>query len=60
MPDMRPNSSPEFDRFTRVMDALMSVPHSELQAKLDEEKVKKAAKKRAKISPASRASVDKG
>ncbi len=58
---MKPQRSPEFERVTRVMDALMSVPHAELKAILDEEKKLKAAKKRAKISPASaRALVDKG
>jgi hypothetical protein len=52
--------SPEFERFTRTMDALLAVPHAELKAKLDEEKELKAAKKRAKTSPASRVSADKG
>jgi hypothetical protein len=58
---MKSQPSSEFERFNSVMDGLLAVPHQELQAKLDEEKKLKAArKKRAKISPASRASADKG
>jgi len=57
---MKSQHSPEFERFNRVMDGLLSVSHKELKAKLNEEKRLKARKKRAKISPASRASSDKG
>ena len=54
--------SPEFENFDKVMDGLLSVPYSELQRKLEEEKQAKAKqkKKRATSSPASvRASVSR-
>jgi hypothetical protein len=35
-----------FGKFTKVMDGLMSVPHSELKRVLDGEKKQKARKKR--------------
>ena len=47
------------DRFDKVMDGLLAVPYKELQQKLDEEKKTKAARKRAKTSPASRVSSDR-
>jgi hypothetical protein len=43
----------EFDNFDRTMRQLMKVPHSEIKAKLDEEKTAKKRKK-AKRSSASR------
>jgi len=43
-PDERTGISP-FDRFTKAMDGLMSVPHSEIKAKLDAEKKAKQRKK---------------
>jgi len=45
-----------FQQFTRAMDALMQVSHSELKEVLDKEKQEKGRKKRAKTSPASRVS----
>ena len=50
--------SPEFENFDKVMDGLLSVPYSELQRKLEEEKQAKAKqkKKRATSSPASSSS----
>jgi hypothetical protein len=51
-----PKTSPEFDNFRNFVKAVISVPHSEIKAKLDEEKKSKERKKRAKASPASRAS----
>ena len=42
-----------FDNFTKAMDGLMRVPHSEIKKALDQEKREKAAKKRAKNQPAS-------
>lgn len=55
---MGQKKSPEFEKFDKVMDGLLSVPYSELQEKLEEEKREKAKKKekRATSSPASRAS----
>lgn len=55
---MKMKRSPEFDNFDKVMDGLLSVPYSELQKKLEDEKQEKAEqkKKRATSSPASRAS----
>ncbi len=49
-----------FDKFTKVMDGLMTVPHSELKRALDREKKHKARKKRARTSRASHASGGKG
>jgi inner membrane protein involved in colicin E2 resistance len=50
----KPNKSTEFDEFDRVMGGLLSVPYSELQRKLEEEKrAKVEKKKRATSSPAS-------
>ena len=47
-----------FDKFTEVMDGLMSVPHSGLKRLLDREKKQKARKKRARTSRASHVSDD--
>lgn len=55
---MKPKHSNEFEQFDKVMDGLLSVPYSELQRKLEEEKQAKAKQKgkRTTSSPASRAS----
>ncbi len=45
---MKPESNLEFEKFTKVMDGLMAVPYKELQKKLEEEKRRKAKKKRTK------------
>jgi len=42
--EMTKNS--EFDNFDRTMRELMKVPHSEIKAKLDEEKKSKKRKRR--------------
>jgi hypothetical protein len=47
-----------FENFTKAMDHLMTVPHSELKRVLDREKNQKE-KERAKASPTSRASKTK-
>jgi len=52
-----PKTSPEFDNFRNFVKAIISVPHSEIKARLGAEKERKARKKRAKTSPASRASA---
>lgn len=44
----------EFDKFDRTMRDLMSVPHSEIRAKLDAEKKAKKRKPK-KTSPSDRA-----
>jgi len=49
-----------FEKFTKVMDGLMSVPHSDLKRALDREKKQKARKKRSRTSRASHASGGKG
>jgi hypothetical protein len=54
---MKPNPRTPFENFTRAMDGLMTVPHSALKAALDQEqqeRIEKAKRKRARISPASR------
>jgi hypothetical protein len=55
---MKQKHSEEFENFDKVMDGLLSVPYSELQRKLEEEKQTKAKKKKRATSslPASRAS----
>jgi len=55
---MKPKPPDEFAEFDKVMDGLLSVPYSELQRKLEEEKRAKAKQKegRATSSPAPRAS----
>ncbi len=58
MGPVKSNRKTPFQQFTRMMDALMSVPHSELKQKLDEEK-RGRKRKRAKRASA-RASNDKG
>lgn len=51
---MKSKQSDEFEKFDKLMDGLLSVPYSELQQKLEEEKRAKAEKKkRATSSPAS-------
>ncbi len=52
---MRNKPTDEFGEFDKVMDGLLSVPYSELQRKLEEEKRAKAKQKekRATSSPAS-------
>lgn len=56
---MKQKDSDEFDEFDKVMGGLLSVPYSELQHKLEEEKQAKAEKKKRRAtssSPAARAS----
>ncbi len=58
MVPVKSNPKTPFQKFTRTMDALMSVPHSELKQKLDEEK---RGRKRKRTKRASvRASNGKG
>jgi hypothetical protein len=49
----------EFDKFREFVKRVISVPHSEIKSKLDEEKRQRELKKkkRAKTSPASRVST---
>lgn len=56
---MKDKQTAEFDNFDKVMNGLLSVPYSELQRKLEEEKQAKAKHKKKRAtssSPASRAS----
>jgi len=50
----------EFEKFDTVMRKVLSVSHKELQRREKEWKRKRARKKRAKTSPASRALNGKG
>ena len=52
---MRSKPSPEFEQFDKVMGGLLSVPYSELQKKLEEEKRGKE-KQKEKRATSSRAS----
>ena len=52
------NEQGEYGKFKSFMRRLVAVPHSEIKAKLDAEK--KAKKRRAKRSSASRASGEAG
>jgi hypothetical protein len=57
------NEPGEFDRFTDFMRRLVAVPHSEIKAKLDAEKLIKEQKRKSKASKSSasgHASRDKG
>ena len=57
---MKPKSeSSEASRFDAVVRSLLSVSHEEIQKRDKEWRRKRAAKKRAKILPASRASGSK-
>jgi len=62
MPKHPDNSSTsqtgDFDKFKNFMQRLMSVPHSEIKAKLDAEKQAKKRKRRSKAS-ASRVANDR-
>ncbi len=53
------SSSPEFEKFDKTVKKVLSVSREELQRREEEWKRKRAAKKRAKTSPASRASDSK-
>ena len=50
----------DFEKFDAVMTKLLSVSHDELKRREREWKRKRARKKRAKTSPAFRASTGKG
>ncbi len=52
-------ANPEFDKFDTVMRTILSVSREELKGREKEWKRKRAQKKRAKTSPASRASNGK-
>jgi hypothetical protein len=52
------NPTGDFDQFTNFMRRLVAVPHSEIKARLDEEK--RARKRRAGKSSSARASRAKG
>ncbi len=52
-------NSPEFEAFDNAVRKVLSVSREELQRRENEWKRKRTAKKRAKTSPASRASRDK-
>jgi hypothetical protein len=47
MAKANPKNTP-FEKFTRAVDALMRVPHSEIQKALEQEKREKAERKLAK------------
>jgi hypothetical protein len=51
------SDSSEYARFSDALRKVLSVPHSELKAKLDAEKRQRARKKRAKLSSVSRATA---
>jgi len=53
-----PKTSSEYAAFENLLRRVVQVPHSEIKAKLDAEKRAKK-RKRAKTSPASRASGEK-
>jgi hypothetical protein len=56
---MKPDTSPEYQRFENLLKTVLSVPHSEIKRREEEYKKQRAAvknKRRAKTSPAVRAS----
>jgi hypothetical protein len=54
-----PTHTNEFEKFDAVMKKVLSVSHDELKRREKEWNRKRAQKKRAKTSPASRASSDR-
>ena len=56
---MKKNISEEFEKFDDVVRRVFSVPRNEIVKREKEYKRERAKKKRAKVSPASRASSDK-
>ena len=50
----------EFDNFDRTMRELMSVPHDEIKAALDAEKLQKKKKRKAKKKPSASDRADGG
>ena len=54
---MKTNPESDLERFNAVLRKVLSVPREELQKREKEWKRKQARKKRAKVSPASRAST---
>jgi hypothetical protein len=54
------NGNSEAEKFDKVVRTLLSVSHSEIQKRDKAWRRKRAQKKRAKISPASRASNGRG
>lgn len=48
---MRNTENPEFDNFDRTMRKLMTVPHSEIKAKLDAEKAAKSKRPKKRGRP---------
>jgi hypothetical protein len=54
----RKETDGEFDRFTKMTDGLLSVPHAEIKEKLEREKQAKKRKK-SKVSSASREAGDR-
>jgi hypothetical protein len=55
---MKAKTQTPFEKFTRAMDGLMAVPHSEIKKALDCEKRQKERKKRAKNQSAFHVSSD--
>jgi hypothetical protein len=41
-------TNPDYEKFDRLMDQLLKVPHSEIKAKLDAEKKAKTTKRKPK------------
>ena len=54
---VKPKPETPFERFTKAMDGLMSVPHSEIKAALDREKRANAGKPKRGPKPKHRASA---
>ena len=53
------NAEGEFSKFSNLLDRLLSVPHSEIKAKLDAEKERKKRTPKRRVSSA-HASAEKG
>lgn len=52
-------TSPEYQRFEDLLKTVLSVPHSKIKRKLEEEKKAKAQRKKRTKQSASRASTDR-
>lgn len=51
MRETKQKPTTEFEKFDKVMDGLLAVPYKELQEKIEEEKARKAKRKKDESKP---------
>jgi hypothetical protein len=54
-----PKTASDFEKFREFVRKVVNVPGAEVKRKIEQERQERAKKKRAKISPASRAANDR-